>query len=86
MTSKSQQRKGSDGAPSALDAAIQALNLAKDTCGISTAQNVFSHAGVLLTAIRVGPPSFCGDELPAHISLGHRGKKARLRRPGNVLR
>ena len=52
----SQQSKGRDGALSALDVLIQALNLAKDTCGIPPAQVALGSASVLLTMIRVHFP------------------------------
>ena len=48
----SQQQKGRDGALSTLDVFIQALSLAKDTCGIPPAQIAFGSATVLLTMIR----------------------------------
>jgi hypothetical protein len=49
----SQQQKGRDGVLSTLDVSIQALNLAKDSCGIPPAQIAFGSASVLLTMIRV---------------------------------
>jgi hypothetical protein len=63
MATKSHQPKGHDSALSTLDVIIQALTLAKDTCGIPPAQAAFGSAGILLTMIRVrsfsfGPSSF----------------------------
>jgi hypothetical protein len=52
MALTSQQQKGRDGAISALDVSIQALNIAKDTCGILPAQVAFGSASVLLSMIR----------------------------------
>ena len=49
----SQQPKERDGVLSALDVLIQALNLAKDSCGIPPAQIALGSAAVLLTMIRV---------------------------------
>jgi hypothetical protein len=49
----SQQQKGRDGVLSTLDVFIQALNVAKDSCGIPPAQIAFGSASVLLTMIRV---------------------------------
>ena len=49
----SQQKKGRDGVLSALDVLIQALSLAKDTCGIPPAQIALGSAAILLTMIRV---------------------------------
>ena len=48
-----QQRNGRDGVLSALDVLIQALSLAKDSCGIPPAQIALGSAAVLLTMIRV---------------------------------
>ena len=48
-----QQPKGRDGVISTLDVFIQAINVAKDTCGIPPAQIAFGSASVLLTMIRV---------------------------------
>jgi hypothetical protein len=52
----SQQPKGRDGVLSALDVLIQALNVAKDACGIPPAQIALGSASALLTMIRVPPP------------------------------
>ena len=48
-----QQQNGRDGVLSALDVLIQALSLAKDSCGIPPAQIALGSAAVLLTMIRV---------------------------------
>ena len=53
MASTPQPQKGRDRLLSALDVCIQAVNLAKDTCGIPIAQTAFASASVLLTMIRV---------------------------------
>ena len=53
MASTSQQQSGRDGALSALDAPIQVLTLAKDTCGVRPAQVALGSAVALLTMIRV---------------------------------
>jgi hypothetical protein len=63
----SQQPKGRDGVLSALDLLIQALNVAKDACGIPPAQVAFSSASVLLTMIRVRLSLLREDELLAHV-------------------
>ena len=60
-TSVSQRPQGRDGALSSLDARIQVLTLAKDTCGIPPAQVAFGSAVVLLTMIRVRSPSLYDD-------------------------
>ena len=46
-------QKGGDGALSTLDTFIQALNLARNTCGIPPTHAAFGAATFLLTAIRV---------------------------------
>jgi hypothetical protein len=66
MASTSQRPKGRDGLLSTLDAFIQALNIAKDTCGIPPAQIAFASAIVLLAMIRVRFPFLCKDQLLAH--------------------
>jgi hypothetical protein len=49
---------------STLDVSIQALNLAKDTCGIPQAQVAFGSASVLLLMIKVRfPPLYEDDPL-----------------------
>ena len=55
----SKQQKRQENALSLLDVAIEALNLAKDICGIPPAQAVFGSVSILLTMIRVRfpPPS-----------------------------
>ena len=60
------KRERDDGRP-ALDADIQALNRAMDTCGISPAQAAFDSAGALLTTIRVRSLLFRGGKLQAHV-------------------
>ena len=54
----SQQQKGRDGVLTTLDLSIQALNIAKDACGIPPAQVALGSASVLLTMIRVRFSSF----------------------------
>ena len=53
MASALKQQKDRDGLLSTLDVCIQAVNLAKDTCGIPIAQAAFASASVLLAMIRV---------------------------------
>ena len=53
MGSTSQRQEKPNGVPSTLDADIQVLSQAKDTCGIPPVQGVFDSAGALLTTIRV---------------------------------
>ena len=62
MASTSQRQKGRDGVLSALDVLIQALTLAKDTCGVPPAQIALGSAVALLTMIRVRFLLFGDDE------------------------
>ena len=62
-----QQPKGRDGVLTALDLLIQALNIAKDACGIPPAQVAFGSASVLLTMIRVCFSLLPEDEFVAHV-------------------
>jgi hypothetical protein len=71
----SQQQKGRDGVLSTLDVPIQALNIAKDACGIPPAQIAFGSASVLLTMIRVRFLLLCGDSLLIRVHLGHDGQR-----------
>ena len=63
MASMSQQPKGPDGVLSTLDLFIQALNFAKDTCGIPPAQAAFGSVSAVLTMIRVRFSPLCEDNL-----------------------
>ena len=58
MATKSQKPKGRKGALSLLNAAIEAVNIAKDAASGTPAQVAFSAATVLLTMIRVSFPLF----------------------------
>jgi hypothetical protein len=62
-----QQRKGRDGALATLDVCIQALDIAKDACGIPPVQVALSSASVLLTMIRVRFSVFREDKLLIHV-------------------
>ena len=53
MEAKSQRPKGREGAISALNVAIEALNLAKEVSSITPAKAVFSSVSVLLAIIKV---------------------------------
>jgi hypothetical protein len=68
-----QPPKGRDGVLSTLDLLIQALDLAKDACGIPPAQIALGSASVLLTLIRVRSPTLREDNHLIHVSLGHNG-------------
>ena len=53
METKSQRPKGRDSALSSLDAAISALDLARDATGMKPAKDAFGSANVLIAAIKV---------------------------------
>ena len=53
MEAGSQRPKGRDGAISSLNAAIEAVNLAKEISSITPAKAVFGSVSVLLTMIKV---------------------------------
>lgn len=76
MDAKSQVSKGRDRALSALNVAIDAMNIAKDI----SAQAVFGSLSVLLTVIRVHSLLFCGDVVPIHVYLGLYSQRTGLRR------
>ena len=79
MTSTSQRQKGRDRALPALDAVIQALSLAKDSCGIPPAQAVFGVASVILTTIRVRLSPLCDENFLSCSRPGFVGQQTRLR-------
>ena len=54
MADKSQQPKEGDGVISALNAAIEGLNLAKEISSIAPAKAVFGSVSIVLAMIRVG--------------------------------
>jgi hypothetical protein len=82
----SQPPKGRDGVLSTLNVLIQALDIAKDACGIPPAQIALGSASVLLTMIRVGFPILCEDEPLTRVFLGHDGQRPRLCRAWADLR
>ena len=54
MKVKSQRSKGRETAILVLDAAIEALNIAKELSSITPAKAVFSSVTIILTMIKVG--------------------------------
>ena len=65
MEAESQRSKGRDGAISALNTAIEALDLAKIS-NVTQAKAVFGSASILLTTIRVYFPLSSDDFLQVH--------------------
>jgi len=53
MKAESQQHKGREGVVSALNVAIETLNLAKEVASITPAKAVFGSVSVILAMIRV---------------------------------
>ena len=53
MSAKSQQPEERDGAISALNTAIETLNLAKEVSSVTPAKAVFGSVSVILAMIRV---------------------------------
>ena len=62
-------KRRDDGAPSlsSLNAAIEAMNLAKEVSSMTPAKAVFGSVSVLLTMIRVGSLLISYDPFWAHI-------------------
>ena len=85
MATNSSPTKGRDHILSLLDAAIEALNLAKEISSHTPAKAIFGAAGILLAMIRVCPP-LRSNELLAHVYIGLDGQQTRLRRAWAILR
>ena len=66
----SKQQKRRDDTLSLLDAAIEAVNLAKEISSPTPAKAVFGTVSTLLTTIRVGLLLLCNDERQVHVYLG----------------
>ena len=86
MASPSKPSKEHDGLLSALNVAIETLNLAKEISSITPAKAVFGSASVLLAMIRVRSLAFRRDEPLIHVYPGLCGQPSGFRRPGAVLR
>jgi hypothetical protein len=80
------ETEGRDGVLSTLDADIQVLSHAKDTCGIPPVQDAFDSAGALLTTIRVRSLLLRGCELQAHVSSGFDLQQTGLHRSWAIVR
>jgi len=70
MDAGTQQPRGREGAISALNAAIEALNLMKEVASVTPAKAAFGSVSVLLTMIKVCPVLLCNDGLQAHKYTG----------------
>ena len=80
------RRREREGVLPTFDVVIQALRLAKDTCGIPPAAVAFGSANALLTIIRVNFPPPYDDEGLIRLPLGHHGQRDGLRRNRAHLR
>ena len=82
MTDESQQveqQEDQGGILSALNLAIDGLNLAKEVSGPTPAKAVFGSVAILLLMIRVGFLLFCDAIFQAHRCPGHDGQRTGLR-------
>lgn len=79
MASTSRRQKERNRALPVLDAVIQVLSLAKDSCGIPPAQAVFGVACAILTVIRVRFFPLCHGGFLSRSGLGLFGQQTRLR-------
>lgn len=70
MGSTSQRQEGRNVVLPTVDADIQVLNRAKDTCGIQPAQHAFDSARGLLSTIMVRALLLQSDGLQAHVCAG----------------
>ena len=61
MDAKSRQPKGRDNTVSALNVAIEALNLAKELSSHTPAKAVFGTVSIILTTVKVSFPLFLVD-------------------------
>ena len=86
MADKSQRPKGpGDGVLSALNIAIDGLNITKDVIDIAPAKAAFATVAILLTMIRVSALLSCNEAMQAHASPGHDGQQTGLRQTRAVL-
>ena len=85
MDVKSQRQKGRDSTLSALNVAIEVLNIAKEVSSATPAKAVFGSVSVLLTMIRVRPFSLFQEMYRIHTQPGLDGEPTGLRRNRIVL-
>jgi len=86
MATKSQRPKGRDGTLSLLNAAIEALNLAKEVSAVTPAKAIFGSASVILVMIRVGFLLVYVERLQPETDLGLNDQRGGLRRTWTGLR
>ena len=85
MEAQSQRPKEREGTASALNAAIEAMNFAKELSSITPAKAVFGSVSVILTMIRVSFLVFV-DQLETEMHLGRDDQQDGLRRTWAGLR
>jgi len=76
MEAKSQRPNEREGAISALNMAVEDLNVAEKASSIPPTKAVFGSVIVLLALIRVRLLLFCDDPLRVHTQLGLNGQQA----------
>ena len=80
MATKSQRPNRREVALSSLNAAIVAVNLAKELSSVTPAKAVFGTVGVILTMIKVSFLLVCVERLQNEMHLGHDDQSGGLRR------
>jgi len=70
MEAESQQPTGREAAISALNAAVEAMNLVEKNSTITPAKTVFGSVSTLLTLVRVCFLHSCNDLFQIHTQLG----------------
>jgi len=78
MVAKSQRPKGQESNISALNAAIEGLNLAKELSTIMPAKAVFGSVSVILTMIRVSSLLSSVGRIQTEVHLGRNEQLCRL--------
>ena len=86
MTDNSKRQKGQGRGLSALNIAIDTLNLAKEATSSTPANHVFGPVALLVTMIRVSSFLFGDEMLQAHTQSGHDGQQTGLCRSRIILR
>ena len=74
MSANTQKQKRRETAISLLDAAIEALNLAKEVSSATPAKAVFGSVGILLTMIKVSFVLFSSGSSQVHMYTGLDGQ------------
>ena len=86
MATKPQRPERREVALSLLNAAIEAVNIAKEASSITPAQAAFSAAGVLLTMIKVHFFPLCDEMSQVHSWPGIEDQRTGLCRARSILR